>query len=393
MTKNLKLAILVICLGYFSVMLLWFNLSLNSGRRFSGFSQLATSFLKGELTLPFDTISEEMVFYGGKYYFHHEPFPAVLLAPFVYIWNSFGLYFQQGYLQLFLNVGIFYISWKLARKFHYTKSDSLYLAYAFLFASVCQAVALLPFSWNFAQIVCVFFTFLAIYEYFSNKRWFLIGVAMAVVFATRFTAGLAVYFFIAEILTERSIGLASKVRKLAQLLVPVAFACILLLSYNRVRFGDYFESGYLKVQGNENMVGFSSLFNVKNIPHNFYMYFIKIPLGKPLYLDEYPFAPSVSFFVISPVFIYLAKLRLDGRFKKILTSNILLTLVVLLSYYSPGWIQVGPRYVLDFLPYLFILLLYSFKNRRLSLFSKRLIIYSSIYSFLVFLNVYGWLIF
>ncbi len=112
---------------------LGFNLTVSADQQFS---YLAESFLQGKTYLlapsafGFDT-----VFFQGKYYWPLGPFPAVLLLPFVLVFRSFSLFFFQGYLQVFLVLGVFYLFSKIAKRIGYSPDDAAFLAFAFCFAS------------------------------------------------------------------------------------------------------------------------------------------------------------------------------------------------------------------------------------------------------------------
>lgn len=98
--------------------------------------------------------------------------------------------------------------------------------------------------------------------------------------------------------------------------------------------------------------------------------------------------PGTSFFIVSPFFLNVFRANFKKRIVGISLVPIFTILIVLLAYYSPGWVQVGPRYMIDVLPFIFILLLHSFKSRRLSLKAKFLILFSSIFNFYLFLTIF-----
>lgn len=360
---------------------------------------LAQAFLHGQLhfsQLP--GTWDDVVFFQGRYYWHMGPFPAILLIPFILLFNSFSLFFYQGYLQFFLTLGIFLLCFVIARKSSYSCRDSLFLAFGFCFASVYQFIAVVSWVWYFAQAVCVFFLFLAISEYLTRRRYFLIGVFLGFVFATRFTAGLGITFFIFSVLMSRSMHWEKKVKQLAFLCLPVVFMLGMLVFYNYARFGNPFENGFLL--SNNSFLSVTDryeqlhygLFKLRNIPTNVYYYFIKgldpvVVQQKTLWGNTYvlqsPYVtvryPGTSFFIVSPLFFYLFKARFKERIVKLCLVPIIVILSFLLTYYWTGWRQVGPRYFLDFLPFAYIVLLHSFKRFRLSGFAKGVIIVSAFF--------------
>ncbi len=223
----------------------------------------------------------DATFHNGQYYWPLRIFPAILLMPFSWVANNlFGIHFWQGYIHFPLIIAIFILVKKLARIYNFSSDDSYYLAFAFCFASVMQFVSFNPLSWYYSHAVAVFFTFLAIYEYKTKNRMWLIGLFMAFVFMTRYTAGITSIFFALSVVTK-NINLSKKVNDLLQLFLPIALAGIFLLILNHVRFGNIFDNGYKSVNNalltdeqRFELLNYG-LFQLRNIPTNFYYYFIK----------------------------------------------------------------------------------------------------------------------
>lgn len=126
---------------FFFLVVLFFNFSLYGEDHFL---HLAISFLHGKLYF-LDTLSSwsDTVQFSGKHYWPLAPFPAILLIPFEFIYSLLGGHFLQGHLQFFLVVGVFYLVYKIALFYKYSKEDSLYWAFAFCFSSAFIGVATL----------------------------------------------------------------------------------------------------------------------------------------------------------------------------------------------------------------------------------------------------------
>jgi hypothetical protein len=369
------------------------------------FMYLAQSFLQGKLHFlqkPAKTWVDVVV-YGGHDYWHMGPGPAVLLMIPVYLFSLFGEFFYQGYLQIFLTAGTFYICQRIATKYKYSLIDSLFLALAFCFGSVYLTIAYVPWSWYFSQAITTFFLFLAIFEWHGRKRYWLIGVCIAVVLSCRTTATIGLLFFIADIYWKNKDRLNVKFRQSFQLLLPVILVGVMLMSYNYARFGNILETGYM-MAGNKQLDDANryelltyGLFQIRNIPTNVYYYFIKTV--DPIRVDHYgdfgqtfilkpPYvaalSPGAGFFVTSPIFLYVFALFKKRRIPRVVwlaTPPTIVILIILLMFFWPGWGQVGPRYTLDFLPFLYLILLSSFNKSRLTLVAKTVIVASVISNF------------
>ena len=114
------------------------------------------------------------------------------------------------------------------------------------------------------------------------------------------------------------------------------------------------------------------MFSLHYLPYNVYYYFIKP-------INSYP---GVSFFVVSPIFLYGLKTDIKKYLVKLSIPTVALITFIYLIYYWPGWGQIGPRYLLECLPYAYIILLYSFKGRKLTKLAKAIILLS------VFVNIF-----
>lgn len=387
-------------LYFFIVVMLLFAFAMNFGTTaFQQYVSLSEAFLQGKLHfLRMPASPEDTILFQGNYYWPLGPFPAVLLMPFVFFFQLFHITFYQGFLQFFITTGVFYLCYAFARRYRYSHEDALYLACAFCFASVYQIAAFVPWVWFFSQAITVLLLFLALQDFHTKRCYFIIGLLYAAVFATRFTAGLSIVFFLAYIMFEKK-DVRSKMKYLYHLLLPVCICGILLLTYNYFRFGSIFDNGYIGANNfllsekDRYEVLHHGLFKFSNIPTNIYYYFIKTldPVLIPVktiwgntYILQLPYVtvqyPGTSFFVSSPIFLYLFRNKLKTAVSKYALVAVLTVLFVLLLYYWPGWRQVGPRYLLDLLPFAYLLLLESFRGRRVPTFTKIIIYISAFYN-------------
>lgn len=402
--KNNKTNLIILALAviFFFSLLLALNFSNTAEQQFS---YLSYSFLKGKVffleqsdILPHPQTLSDVVYWNNHYYWHQGPLPAIVLLPFTLIFKKINLVFYQGFLQFFLVVLIFLICFKIAKKLKYSLEDALYLAYAFCFASMFLGVAMLSWSWYYAQVVTVFLLFLALLEYFHKKRYFIIGIIFGALVLTRVTAGIGIIFFFLEIIFINK--QEKKLKKISQLIIPFLFVASLLLIYNYARFGDCLEQGYsLCALGSldnqhEALVEARSygIFNLKHLPGNIYYSLLATPL--PVFRDsvshvlKFPFLKAnpwgMSIFLTSPYLIYLFFLKYRDKMSYILLATIVSVAIPIYLYYGIGYVQLGFRYALDFMPFLFLLFMrnYALKYQSLGVKLKILIIFSS------FLNLY-----
>lgn len=377
------------------------------------FSVLSEQFIRGHIFLP-EAVGDA-VLYNGKYFWHLGPLPAMLLTPLSLITLPvLGFPMPQGILNIILVIGIVYLSYKISLKYNFDKKSGVWMAIAVVFASVFFLSTLLPWSWHFSQTITFFLGLLALYNYTGSRNYLLIGVCHALMFMTRFTAGLGIlFYFLATIFSKTP--LREKLRRCLLMVLPIVLAGVVLLWYNYARFENVFDNGYTT---SNNWVPSSNtfryemlkygLFNVKNIPTNVYYYFFNVPSPvletsqgyyRQIFKTDtsmivhlvFPYikvtTPGVSFFVVSPIFLLIFRNKFKSKDSKIAAVTGGVILILLLMYYWTGWTQVGPRYTIDLLPFLFILLIESFREKKVTLWQKFVISFSSLFNIYLFLSL------
>ena len=365
------------------------------------FSYLAQSFLRGSLHfLESPGTWADATPFDGKYYWPLGPFPAVVLVPFVAIADGFGIFFYQGYLLFALTAGIFLLWYAIARVVSFRQRDAFLLALTFVFGSGYILLAMIPWSWYFAQAVAVFLVSWAVYEYLTKRRSWVLGILMAAVSMTRITAGVGALFFVLDILFLSKKTWKEKRHDAVKFCTPLLCAGILLGLYNFARFGDFFDQGYaLQYMVSEQLrnVRGAGLFSFVHIPTNAYYLFLSAPL--PVMRDimtpilTLPFLrPDVwgmGIFFTSPYLLSLFFVRYRERVHAVLLGTIGSIVALLLVYWGTGYSQYGYRYAFEFFPFLFLLFLIVYKARGALLSGgMRVLLLSSIafnfYLFMVF---------
>lgn len=218
-------------------------------------------------------------------------------------------------------------------------------------------VAALACSAFFGYVIAVMLLFLSINEYEGKKRLWLIGGLIGLAMATRPPSGLNILFFMSAI----SLGVASIQHRavgLLKLLLPFAVIVGLLGFYNFARFGTPLESGYTY-----QLNGFGMPYASWNVPGNTAgpaLGFSHSPEHLWIFLFGLPSTSAVgtSVLLISPFLAYLFSARWD-LINKLIASNCVLVLLAVLAFRSTGFEQVGYRFSLDFLPFVFGLLMRS----------------------------------
>lgn len=350
---------------------------------------LAEQFSKGQLNLsPFGLPSGDYVDYFGKQFLYFGPVSSLVLIPFAAI---FGRVFPQIFLGL-VSLGLAFLAiYKLTRNLKFSKIDAIWLCAFFNFSTVLFAVSIINISAYQVQALGAVFVLFSLAEFFGKKRYFLIGLLIALAGMTRLTLYLSIIFFLFQKVGKKNIFL---------LLVPIALSVLLLAGYNYKRFHNIFESGY-KYNVTANRYPMSAnlafgQFNFSHIPANIFSLLIKSP--DPIvekgggFILKFPYFKvdpwGIAIWFTSPLLLLLFRLK-----KEQISLSLLITITFLflpsLFYFGIGYSQFGYRYSLDFLPFLFLLLIPIFKSK-LSLLAKILIVLGVLFNCLYMVSIWGY---
>jgi len=338
---------------------------------FQYFVLLANSFLHGHLYF-IDKLFDfnDMAFYQGKYFWPEGPFPAIILMPFVAI---FGLAMRHGYLSLFLTFLNFYLLFRLALKLGIQKKiDALWLAILYIFGSVYFFVALVDGSWYFAQVVATTLLLLALWEFFSKRRFWLIGILIGLGGLTRGTIYFASLFFVLYIIFDQ-LKWQEKIKKIFIFSMPIIISCILTFLYNYLRFEDIWEFGHNLTIFGLNLQNARSfgVFSLKHIPGNLFFFLFKglepVRANDISYVLKFPYFKvnpwGLGILFTSPAFIYIFLAKWKERVVKFSWFTVLFIMIPILTFYGSGVSQFGYRYALDFYPFLYLLLIWGIRPK------------------------------
>ncbi len=355
------------------------------------FSIQAQSFVSGRLDIPQNL---DAVYINGKYYWPQGPFPSLILIPFQLI---FSPNFNQIIMQPFLVIILAILLYRLARLKKFLPKSALLLTYVFLFGSQIIGIITEPCYSFFAHVITLVLLTAILLEFESNKRPVILGLLLSAILSTRPTAGFVfipiIYHFYKNSGKDRTINIAS-------FMSPIVTTILLLLWFNQIRFQNPLDNGYaINNIGNYlDVLRKEGIFSIGHIPSNFYYYFlisIQPIIARSTNL-VFPFftynSVGLSLFIVAPFFLYSLKSLSNKNITiKLYWFAILITLLLLLSYYSPGWVQFGPRFLSDIMPILYLLLLNSFNSSKLSTKHQIIILLSSLIN--IYLLLTGFFLF
>jgi hypothetical protein len=150
-------------------------------------------------------------------------------------------------------------------------------------------------------------------------------------------------------------------------LLPLLFAGLLYLSYNYLRFGNHLEVGldyHLMDPFFQKDYDQYGPFNIHYIPINIFYQYLYYPF--PWTAESFM---GGSLFLLSPILFSIfwgfwkGKPRLSKFF---LAITIIITNIPILMLMGTGWVQIGPRYTLDFTVPMLILAFMGLKYWKIS---------------------------
>jgi hypothetical protein len=283
--------------------------------------------------------------------------------PFVML---FGTQFSGVFFTILIggiNVGLVSLLLYQLRKSEIAPLDSTqHSLLVIFFALGTVQVSLAPFGniWATGQLVAFLLVCLAYLSAISlngKLAFFCTGLALACAMLTRnhtlFTGIWPLYFLIYK---NWKGHWSSLLLNLGVAGLPILLAGLLYLSYNFARFGNpldigldhhlmhpFFQSDYSKF----------GPFHTHYIPINFYYQYLYYPF--PWKAESYM---GGSLFLLSPVFFSIFWGIWKGAPRLSILSLVLsiaITNIPILMLMGTGWVQIGPRYTLDFTVPLIIL--------------------------------------
>lgn len=359
--------------------------------------ELAKSFLqlKLDLTTPLkETAYYDTAYFNGKYYIYFGIVPGLLFMPIVAI---FGDTTSQRILSVVFLILDFYFLSKIIRKYTINPATVLWLSIYFIFGTIFISMGLLNITSYQVQLISVSFLIIALYEFYYQKRWFLIGLMIGLAGATRPTLYLSSIYFILHILFNSKTNI---IKTFLLFSIPIFLSLLIVGIYNFARFNNPLEAGYnYQFIQNPKMLNAQSAgpFSLKHVPGNLYSLFyrgfeeVKSSPNPDDILLKIPFLKAnplgLSIILTSPIFLFALLTKVN---KNILFCwiNILILLIPILTFYSLGFMEYGYRYALDFYPFLFLILAAFFRNE-IPLTIKGLIIYCIIFNFIYALSIWG----
>lgn len=277
---------------------------------------------------------------------------------------------RQGYLLFFLNILNLFLLFRIAKKLSDNFTNSIIISFAILFSTAYLGIALTPWAWYYAQVVGFSLILLALESYFFNRSWIIVGTFIALAYATRVSLIFAAIFFVFNLLYSE-LPKRIKYKRLVMLITPIIISMILLGFYNYARFGNPLETGYsiAYLEGPVTANRAVGVWSLSHFPRNLYSMFLKMP--DPIFspgteIMQFPYlridGSGLSILFTSSIFIWILFSNWKELKVRFAGITVLAIIFAICGSFTNGSWQYGSRYAIDYYPFLFIIIIYSFKK-------------------------------
>ncbi|MFO0746806.1 MAG: glycosyltransferase family 87 protein [Myxococcota bacterium] len=326
------------------------------------------------------------------HYVSFPPVPALVFLPFVAVWgydtNDVLITVLVGGLNAVL---LFWFLQLLVIRGHSRRStgDNLWLTFAFAFGTVAFFSSVRGEVWFTALVFGVALNLGFMLAALDLKHPIWAGIFLGLAFGTRTPILFCGIFFAWQLffpgnrwfLRPDADGVAPEPRaawmavakKAVAFGLPLAVILAGLAVYNEVRFGEYGEFGHNYLSGGAgDRVRDHGMFSFTYLNRNLLSGLVSMPR----LLSDAPYVlvsnHGLGLLVTTPLFFYLMRPAALPPIRRALWLAVLVAAVPGFFYQNTGWIQIGYRFALDYIPYLMALL--AVEDKRLGRTAKILII-------------------
>ncbi|HEY8297051.1 MAG TPA: hypothetical protein VIG32_03405 [Candidatus Baltobacteraceae bacterium] len=351
---------------------------------YDNYTLFANALLHGRLWIDWPGPYIDAVLWHGHRYIVNDPLPGIFMLPLVAI---FGVAANQTFLAVVLCAIAAGAAWELCERLECSPRTSLWLCAFFLLGTSLAWCSMLGDVWFVAQTSAACMMMLALVELAGKNRTWLVMLLYAGAIASRFTVVMALP---AIAFLSASGGLAAvslpeefrrdrqrRLREMGAVLIPAA---LLWAGYNLARWGVPWDSGHT-IFFHQDSIGASSgsPFSFAHVPYQLWSFFVQAPEFSAQFPFVRPSFSGVALTWTSPALVLAFFARKPARIVVTMWAAVLLAAGPNVLYYVNGFAQYGMRHALDFVPFLFVLMILA-TRRKLALWAEALVAYSCVAS-------------
>lgn len=358
---------------FFGTFLIYKNVYPNPRNWLDHHLYLSKAIISGKVSV--DDIPEfyqDVNSFNSHKYLPFPPTPALVIVPFVFLYPKVTEQFVSIVFGS-LNIALIYL---LLKKLTDTK-NSVILSIFVAFGTVHFWVSLVGTSWNFAHIVSFFLLTTSLILSIGNNNKYkslFSGILFAFAGLSRLTIIAGGLFFVLNYWKNK--------KNLLFFLIGSSIFLPIFIGYNYLRFGSLLETGYTKIYDNYVNGGYAysvqriwfpnsdspKYMDFKSIPYHLYTLFIMPPEIKELNIFKSQPSPyGMGILFISPLlFLLFSKFSKNKLETESWFGAIPIAFLTFL-HYAEGWVQFGYRFIIDFLPFLMIIMALKFKLNKFNI--------------------------
>ena len=337
-------------------------------------NELAEAMLQGRLYLEHPSGTHDLTLYAGKWYVPNPPLPGILLIPWVAAAGSAGAVNMTVYSALIagINAGLLFLLvifayTKPLAPFYQPHSDdssypenslsiAIWVTVLFIFGTDHLWLGTTGQMWFISQLFVVTFTLLACISVICQSSPVLTGIILGLGVLCRpniFPIWLCLLgLWLEQVRPFPRLDWKKTIIWALKSGIPVVISVILLLWYNKVRFDDWMDFGYVTINGASwimESVQEYGMFHLHFLPVNARVMFLELPVldfsGGRFFFQ--PHVAGYSIFLMTPALIYIFRSFHKKWWALGAWASVILSVALLLLYHNTGAEQIGYRYLLD----------------------------------------------
>jgi hypothetical protein len=350
---------------------------------YNNYVLLADALLHGHTWIVWPGSYIDALAYHGQHYVIEGPVPALLLLPYVAVAGTAA---NQTLLSVILCGAAIGAAWELGERLGLARTANVWLCTFLLAGTDLLWCAMLGDVWFIAHVSAAAFTLLALVELCGKRRAWLVALWAVAAAGSRFSLVLAIPVYAALLIAAdaQPEDWRTDARRLRAALH--GFGGVLLgagaiyIAYNLARWGTIADIGYTSWYHQDSAGSpTGSPFRLQYLGYELWSFFVQ----RPDFAGAFPWIrPSYSGIALtwtSPALIYALWARKPRSFALAMWAAAIVVALPSFLYYVNGYAQYGMRHALDFIPFLYVLLVLG-ARARLPLWVKALIVYSCIAS-------------
>lgn len=372
---NILISILLFTTTYFSYRFLYPN----PRTWYQHYLYQAKSFIQLRVDIPdLPDFYQDRVIKDGKILTPFPPIPAVVLVPFVLVSKNI----TQQEVSFVIGAINSILAYYLFKK--YSSKHPFVLTLFFVFGTVAFWSAIVGTTWYFAHTLALAFMLLSLILHKDEKHYWS-GLFFALAALCRYPMLMGGVFFLLELYKEP--------KKLIKFIIGAFPFVPIQLGYNFLRFGNIFDTGYVDVYKQYISSGYpftirqlwnpgASYFgymDLRNIPLHLYNFLFMPPtVSSSFFIEPSPYGMGILF--TTPLLILALFPNLKDKLQRNLFIGASFIAFTDFLHYMQGWVQFGYRFMMDFLPFLLLILAIKFRPNKK---------YSALLILSIIVNIWG----